>query len=76
MEGVFSVAYDYFTINFPSVVGFIFLLIFLFANSSVAPKIKKTFYLLIGLEFIEMLTYSLELWTTTFETLSPLRLWL
>lgn len=31
---------------------------------------------MILLEFIEALTYSLELWTTTFETLSPLRLWL
>lgn len=31
---------------------------------------------MILLEFFEALTYSLELWTTTFETLSPLRLWL
>lgn len=68
--------YDYFTINFPSVSGFIFLLIFLYANASLDPRIKRIFYLLIAVEFFEMLTYSLELWTTTFETLSPLRLWL
>ena len=68
--------YDYFTINFTSVVGFFFLLIFLYANASLEAKIKRIFYVLIFLEFVEALTYSLELWTTTFETLSPLRLWL
>jgi len=68
--------YDYFAINFPSVSGFIFLLIFLYANSSLDVKIKRIFYLLTLLGFVEMITYSLELWTTTFATLSPLRLWL
>lgn len=68
--------YDYFTINFTSVSGFLFLLIFLYANASLDRKIKRIFYLMIVVEFFEMLTYSLELWTTTFETLSPLRLWL
>ena len=68
--------YDYLAINFASVAGFIFLLIFLLTNASLDPKIKRIFYLLILLEFVEMLTYSLELWTTTFATLSPLRLWL
>ena len=66
--------YDYFTINFTSVAGF--LLIFLYANASLDKKIKNIFYIMILLEFLEALTYSLELWTTTFETLSPLRLWL
>ena len=68
--------YDYLTINFSSIAGFVFLLIFLYANSSLDIRIKKTFYLLIFVEFIEMAAYSLELWTTTFDTLSPLRLWL
>lgn len=68
--------YDYLTINFTSVSGFIFLLIFLYANASLEPKIKRIFYQMIFLEFIEMLTYSLELWTTTFDTLSQARLWL
>ena len=58
--------YDYFTINFTSVVGFFFLLIFLYANASLEAKIKRIFYILILLEFVEALTYSLELWTTTF----------
>ena len=69
-------AYDYFTINFTSVSGFIFLLIFLYANAALDRKIKRIFYIMLFVEFIEMLTYSLELWTTTFETLSQARLWL
>ena len=68
-------AYDYLAINFTSVAGFIFLLIFLHANASLDPKIRRIFYRMILLEFVEMLVYSLELWTTTFETLTPLRLW-
>lgn len=68
--------YDYFAINFAAVAGFIFLLIFLLTNATLDPKIKRIFYLLLLLEFIEVVTYSIELWTTTFETLSPLRLWL
>lgn len=69
-------SYDYFAINYASVAGIIFLLIFLSANATIDRWIKKNFYLMVLIEFIEMLTYSLELWTTTFETLSPLRLWL
>ena len=69
-------AYDYFSINFTSGAGFLFLLLFLYANASLDERIKKIFYLMIGLEFVEAVTYSLELWTTTFETLSPWRLWL
>ena len=69
-------AYDYFTINFTSVSGFIFLLIFLYANAALDRKIKRIFYIMLFVEFIEMLTYSLELWTTTFEMLSQARLWL
>lgn len=68
--------YDYFTINFTSVTGFIFLLIFLYANASMDAKVKRIFYLTVAVEFVEMLTYSLELWTTTFPVLSPWRLWL
>ena len=68
--------YDYLTINYTSVAGFFFLLIFLYANASLDTKIKRIFYFMILIEFVEALTYSLELWTTTFATLSPLRLWL
>lgn len=68
--------YDYFAINYPSVIGFLFLLTFLATNSTTDTRIKRMFYLMIAVEFIEMLAYSLELWTTTFETLSPMRLWL
>lgn len=68
--------YDYFAINYPSVVGFLFLLTFLLTNSTTDSKIKRMFYLMVAVEFVEMLTYSLELWTTTFVTLSPMRLWL
>jgi len=68
--------YDYFTINYASIAGFLFLLIFLYANASLDVRIKRIFYLMIFLELIEAAAYSVELWTTTFETLSPLRLWL
>lgn len=68
--------YDYLTINFASVAGIVFLLIFLLTNSSLEKKIQSIFFLLILMESIEMITYSLELWTTTFEHLSILRLWL
>jgi len=73
---VHFLTYDYMAINFTSVAGFIFLLIFLHANSTLDKSIKQIYYTLVLIEFVEMLTYSLELWTTTFETLSPLRLWL
>ena len=68
--------YDYLTINYAAGAGIIFMLIFLHANASLERSIKKIFYLMITIEIFEMLTYSLELWTTTFERLSPLRLWL
>ena len=68
--------YDYLTINYAAGAGILFLLIFLHANASLDREIKQIFYLMIFIEIIEMLTYSLELWTTTFAQLSPLRLWL
>lgn len=67
-------SYDYLTINFAAAAGILFMLIFLRANSSLDKKIKRIFYLLILVETIEVITYSLELWTTTFEHLSILRL--
>ncbi len=68
--------YDYLTINYAAVAGIVFLLIFLHANATLAARIKRIFYLLISIEWVEIITYSLELWTTTFEHLSPMRLWL
>ena len=68
--------YDYLSINFPAVAGIIFLLIFLLTNNTLDPRIKKIFHFLILIESVEIITYSLELWTTTFPVLSPLRLWL
>lgn len=68
--------YDYLTINYAAAAGMIFLLIFLHANASLDRKIKEIFHVLIFVEFIEIVTYSLELWTTTFSHLSQWRLWL
>jgi diguanylate cyclase (GGDEF)-like protein len=76
MGGITSMTYDYLTINFTSVAGFIFMLIFLYANASLERRVKRIFYITLLLEFVEAVTYSVELWTTTFEVLSPLRLWL
>lgn len=67
--------YDYLTINYTAVVGIVFLLIFLHFNASLDKRIKHIFHVLILTEFVEMVVYSLELWTTTFAHLSPLRLW-
>lgn len=66
--------YDYLTINFATVVGIFFLLGFLSVNTFLDKRIKLTFYLLLLCELIEALFYSLELWTSTFEHLSTLRL--
>ena len=66
--------YDYLTINFAPVAGLIFLSIFLLANSYLEQKIKNIFFLLIGLEALEALAYSLELWTSTFHTFTYWRI--
>lgn len=71
--GVFM-SYDYLTINFATVTGVFFLLIFLSLNASLDKKVKSLFYLLLLFESIEALVYSLELWTSTFEQLSIFRL--
>ena len=59
--------YDYLTINFPASLGIFFLLVMLFHNDRIVRKIKITFYVLILMEFIEMVAYSLELYTSTFD---------
>lgn len=59
--------YDYLSLNFAPVTGIVFLLIFLRQNSSLDKRIKHIFYALVSLELLEILTYSLELWTSTFE---------
>lgn len=68
--------YDYLTINFAPISGLLFLTIFLLANSNLEQKIKKIFFLLIGLEYVEIASFSLELWTSTFEKYTAWRtLW-
>ena len=68
--------YDYLSINYTAVAGILFLMIFLLANASLDPKIRRIFFLLILLEAVEIIAYSAELHTTTFPTLHPARLWL
>ena len=47
VERIIPMIYDYFAINYASVTGFVFLLIFLAANATLDRKIKRIFYLMI-----------------------------
>lgn len=53
--------YDLININFAPMVGSVFLLVFLLANSCLDKKIKRIFYLLIFFQILEMLAFSGEL---------------
>lgn len=57
---------DYITINFVPLAGLLFLVIFLLSNRKMDKKIRQIFLLLAGLELVELLLYSLELWTASF----------
>ncbi len=58
--------HDFLTINYAAAIGIIFLSIFLLSNSFLDKKIRNIFFILIILEMVEALVYSLELWTATF----------
>lgn len=53
--------YDYFTINFFPIIGTAFLAIFIWRNSHLEPRIRRTFYLLLALVLVELCVYNLEL---------------
>ncbi len=57
---------DILTSNYAAAIGIIFMVIFLLSNSFLDKKIRNTFFLLITLETVEAVAYSLELWTATF----------
>lgn len=58
--------YDFIAINFAAGVGILFLFIFVFTNTTLNKQIRKIFFTLIMLELLELIFYSLELWTATF----------
>ncbi len=60
--------------NLAPCICIIFLLIFLFENTLLEKNIKKTFYLLIVLELVELIAYNIELWTVTFAEPTILRM--
>lgn len=52
---------DLIVVNFAPIIGGIFLIVFLSVNSELDKNIKKIFYLLILLQFIELIAFSREL---------------
>ena len=58
--------FDFITINFATVLGILFLCVFLHRNAEMDKAMKKSFYILIFLEIAEMVVYSAELVTASF----------
>lgn len=57
---------DLFSINFASCVSILFMLVFLRVNASLKVSIRRSFAILVLLELLELVAYSLEAWTATF----------
>lgn len=55
------------TINFAPMIGLLFLVAFLFSDKEMDEEVKNTFFALCFLEVLEMIFYSMELRTATFE---------
>ena len=55
------------TINFAPMIGLIFFVAFLFSDKEMDKEVRNTFFALCFLEFLEMIFYSMELKTATFE---------
>lgn len=53
---------DYLTISFAPAAGILFLAIFLYYNSTLEQQAKKTFYVLVGLEFLDLIAFNIELY--------------
>ena len=64
---------DYISINFVPLAGLLFLVIFLLTNQEIDKKIRQIFLLLAFLEFVELVLYSAELWTASYENPTFLR---
>lgn len=64
--------YDYLTINFFPIIGIIFLMTFLWKNSSMEKNVKYTFYGLCALTYIELAIYNFELFLTGMENTSSI----
>lgn len=58
---------EFLTINFAPLIGLIFLVTFLCSNKELDRDVRNTFLALCFLELLELLLYSLELKTATFE---------
>ncbi len=62
--------------NFPPLIGILCILIFLNTNSMLDGKITRLFKVISYMALVEVLAYSLELWTATWEHPSLLRIFL
>ena len=58
--------YNFIVINFAPLAGLLFLFIFLFLDDRSDRKIRDSFVLFCFMELIEIIFYSLELWTASF----------
>lgn len=67
-------AATFFSGNLVPCAGLLFLLFFLRENQTLNPDIKRNFYHIIILEFIEMAAYNAELWTAAFSKPTVLRI--
>lgn len=52
--------------NYAPLTGLLFLFVFILFNKDLNQKIRRTFYVILGLEFVELILYSLELWMASF----------
>lgn len=62
--------------NFAPFTGLLFLLVFLVTNNQMEQKICRIFYVLLGMELVELVCYNVELWTAGFAETTPLRIFL
>ncbi len=61
------------TTVFAPTASILFLLVFLYANNSLDKFIKKLFFILLLVEFAELIFSNLEIWTSTFSTYNSAR---
>lgn len=66
--------YDFIVIHFAPLTGLLFLMIFLLSNLKTDKRIHHVFAVVFGLELLELVVYSAELWTASFAEPSVLRI--
>lgn len=65
--------FDYISVNYASLVGIVFLLIYLYINRAMDKQITRIFCVIGFLELSELIVHGLEVWTSTFSEPTMLR---